>query len=104
MSASKPKAGILSSAMSSSSADSQTIVLDKVIPWGRSFEEYRRMFALRKEDFTGRILGCGDGPASFNAEATIQGHAVISCDPLYAFSATQIEQRINDCYEDLIAQ
>jgi hypothetical protein len=62
------------------------------------------MFALREADFAGRILGCGDGPASFNAEATLNGHDVISCDPIYAFSTTQIEQRINDCYDELIAQ
>jgi hypothetical protein len=37
--------------------------LSEVIPWGRSFEEYRRMFALTDEDLAGRILGCGNGPA-----------------------------------------
>jgi hypothetical protein len=81
-----------------------SIVLNQVIPWGRSFEEYCRMFALSEEDFAGRILGCGDGPASFNAEASVKGYHVVSCDPIYALSATQIEQRVNDCYEDLIAQ
>ena len=40
-----------------------TIRLNEVIPWGRSFEEYRRMFALSDADLAGRILGCGDGPA-----------------------------------------
>ena len=34
--------------------------LSEVIPWGRSFEEYRRVFALTDEDLAGRILGCGD--------------------------------------------
>ena len=33
-----------------------TIKLNEVIPWGRSFEEYRRMFALTDEDLAGRIL------------------------------------------------
>lgn len=42
--------------------------LDDIVPWGRSFEEYRRMFALSPDDLTGRLLGCGDGPASFNME------------------------------------
>ena len=41
--------------------------LDQVVPWGRSFDEYRRMFALSDDDLTGSILGCGDGLASFNA-------------------------------------
>ncbi len=78
--------------------------LSEIIPWGRSFDEYRRMFSLSDDDLAGRILGCGDGPASFNAEATAKRHAVVSCDPVYAFSAAEIEQRINDCYDDVIAQ
>jgi hypothetical protein len=80
------------------------IKLNEVIPWGRSFEEYRRMFALTGEDLAGRILGCGDGPASFNAEATALGHAIVSCDPIYAFSPAEIERRVDDCYSDLMAQ
>jgi hypothetical protein len=81
-----------------------TIRLNEVIPWGRSFEEYRRMFALSAADLAGRILGCGDGPASFNAEATALGHAVVSCDPIYALPPGEIERRVEDCYPDLIAQ
>jgi hypothetical protein len=78
--------------------------LNEVIPWGRSFDEYHGMFTLSEEDLAGRILGCGDGPASFNAEATPKGHFVISCDPIYAFSVEEIEQRFRDCYDDVIAQ
>jgi hypothetical protein len=85
-------------------AGNVAIQLKEVIPWGRSFEEYRRMFALSEEDLSGRILGCGDGPASFNAEAAARGHTVVSCDPLYACPATEIERRVQDCYADLITQ
>jgi hypothetical protein len=80
------------------------VQLSKVIPWGRSFDEYRRMFALSDKDLAGRILGCGDGPASFNAEATAKGHSVVSCDPIYAFSPWEIEQRVNDNYDTVISQ
>jgi SAM-dependent methyltransferase len=80
------------------------IKLNEVIPWGRSFEEYRHMFALLDSDLAGRMLGCGDGPASFNAEATARGHAVVSCDPIYAFSPAEIERQVENCYGDLIAQ
>ena len=45
-----------------------TIRLNEVIPWGRSFEEYRRMFALTDEDLAGRTLGCGDGPATRSSQ------------------------------------
>jgi hypothetical protein len=78
--------------------------LSEVIPWGRSFEEYRRMFALTGDDLAGRILGCGDGPASFNAEATALGHRVVSCDPIYAFSAGEIGRRVAECYDTVISQ
>ncbi len=78
--------------------------LYEVIPWGRSFEEYRLMFALSDDDLAGTILGCGDGPASFNAEATKEGHRVLSCDPLYAFSAGDIERRVRECYDTVISQ
>jgi hypothetical protein len=44
--------------------------LDLVSPWGRSFEDFRRMFALSDADLRLRILGCADGPASFNVEFT----------------------------------
>jgi hypothetical protein len=80
------------------------IQLDDIIPWGRSFEEYRGLFALSDDDLAGQILGCGDGPASFNAEATARGHVVVSCDPIYALSGAEIEQRVQACHADLIAQ
>lgn len=68
--------------------------LEDIVPWGRSFEEYVRMFALAGADLDGRILGCGDGPASFNAEARSRGVDVLSVDPLYAFPAAVIAERI----------
>ncbi len=78
--------------------------LDQVVPWGRSFDEYRRMFALSDADLAGRLLGCGDGPASFNAEATRAGHTVVSCDPIYQFTASQIRTRLDDTYTQVLEQ
>src|SRR6478672_7509755 len=78
--------------------------LSEVIPWGRSFDEYRLMFGLSQRDLAGRVLGCGDGPASFNSEATAKCFSVTSCDPIYAFSAEEIRQRVEDCYEVVISQ
>lgn len=76
--------------------------LEKIVPWGRSLTEYIAMFDLKPEDLTGAILDCGGGPASFNAELTQQGHTVISCDPIYQFSADQISQRIQETYPTII--
>ena len=78
--------------------------LDQVVPWGRSFNEYVRMFALSDEDLGRTILGCGDGPASFNAEATQLGHRVVSSDPLYRFGKEDIEQRIAAIYDLVMDQ
>ncbi|HEY7449435.1 MAG TPA: hypothetical protein VH702_14870 [Vicinamibacterales bacterium] len=78
--------------------------LDQVVPWGRSFEEYRRMFVLRDAELRMSILGCADGPAGFNAEATRRGTRVISCDPLYRFTGTQIRERIAATRDQIVDQ
>jgi hypothetical protein len=62
------------------------------------------MFALSGEDLQGRILGCADGPASFNAEASQRGYRVVSCDPLYHFDRQQIEQRIAATFAQVMEQ
>ena len=78
--------------------------IDSVVPWGRTMAEYRGMFAMGACDLSGRILGCGDGPASFNAEMWAQGYRVISVDPLYAFAAAAIERRVEETCEIIIEQ
>jgi hypothetical protein len=78
--------------------------LDEIVPWGRSFDEYRRMFAMTDEHLALTILGCGDGPASFNAAATRRGAAVTSCDPLYRWSAAQIQERIVSTCDRILEQ
>lgn len=72
--------------------------LEQVVPWGRSLEEYCRMFDLTETELQSKILDCGGGPASFNAEMTQQDKSVISCDPLYQFSVDEISQRIDQTY------
>ena len=78
------------------------LALESAVPWGRSFEEYRRMFALTDSDLQVRILGCADGPASFNAELTAKGGNVVSCDPIYGISASQIRKRFDDASPRMI--
>jgi SAM-dependent methyltransferase len=78
--------------------------LDTVVPWGRSLDEYRRMFALPEGWERLRMLGCGDGPASFNAEATEAGARVVSCDPIYRFSAAELRRRIDDTSNEVLEQ
>lgn len=78
--------------------------LEKIVPWGRSLAEYRRMFSLTDDDLRRRILACADGPASFNAEATRTGANVISCDPLYSFTKAEIQGRVEATYSEMIDQ
>jgi hypothetical protein len=81
-----------------------TFKYSEAVPWGRSFDEYRRMFGLTEQELNLRIIGCGDGPASFNTEMLQLGHRVVSCDPLYQLSTTQIQERIDVTYENVMRQ
>ena len=82
-----------------------SFTLDRVVPWGRSLSEYTAMFNLSETDLRAkRILGCADGPASFNAELTQRGGCVLSIDPLYEFSAAQIKERIDKTYGNVMSQ
>jgi len=78
--------------------------LDKVVPWGRCYQEYVKMFSLSDTDLKRHILGCGDGPASFNASLTEQGGNIISLDPIYHFNTLQIKQRITETYTVVLEQ
>lgn len=78
--------------------------LSEVVPWGRSFTEYTEMFSLSENDLNKTLLGCGDGPASFNAELSKNGGSIVSIDPLYQFNAEQIETRIDEAYPQVMEQ
>jgi hypothetical protein len=72
------------------------VKLSKVVPWGRSLNEYSEMFLLSENDLNGKILGCGDGPACFNAQVSRNGGNVISADP--------IRSRIDEVYPQIMEQ
>jgi hypothetical protein len=78
--------------------------LEKVVPFGRSLDEYIKMFSLSEADLNKRILGVGDGPASFNAEATKIGFNITSIDPIYQFSGIEILARFNAVVDNIINQ
>ena len=81
-----------------------SFTLGNVVLWGRSFEEYVSMFSLTESDLKKKILGCGDGPASFNSELTMQGGGVTSVDPIYQFSAEEIEKRVDATFPVVMEQ
>jgi hypothetical protein len=78
--------------------------LKNIVPWGRSLSEYQKMFSLSDTDLKLNILGCGDGPASFNSEVNCLGGQVVSIDPIYQFSSEQIRSRIKEVYPQVMEQ
>jgi hypothetical protein len=80
------------------------VELKNVVPWGRSFDEYQEIFSLTNVDLNKSILGCGDGPASFNAELTKRGGNVVSVDPTYEFTAEELQSRIAQVYDEIMPQ
>ena len=78
--------------------------LKEVVLWGRSYDEYVKMFTLTDDDFKSSILGCSDGPASFNAVLARKGGDVVSIDPIYQFTEDAIKNRISETYDQVIEQ
>jgi len=62
------------------------------------------MFALTETDLGSRIVGCGDGPASFNADATRRGLTVVSCDPIYRYDVDQLREQIAATSDEMLRQ
>ncbi len=75
-----------------------------IVPWGRNFDEYKRMFDLTDSELKRKILGCGDGPASFNYECNSNGGNVTSVDPIYHMVREEIQKRIDETYCDVLSQ
>jgi SAM-dependent methyltransferase len=73
-------------------------------PWGRSYDEYVRMFNLSAANLTSRVLDCAGGPASFNAEARRRGGRIVSCDPIYALSGAAIARLIEETRDAVLAK
>jgi hypothetical protein len=70
--------------------------LDEVVPWGRSFDEYVAMFHLTAEDLEKRILGCGDGPAGFNAVMRKLGNYEFQCGGNQMLRVTNVGRSSHD--------
>ena len=79
--------------------------LENVIPVGRRMVEYQGMFDLSDEALKNtKILDCGGGPSSFNSESAKLGASVSSIDPIYEFSAAQIQARVDEIFDPMMVQ
>ncbi len=72
------------------------MILNNIVPWGRNKKEYIKMFNLSGLELNSKILGCGDGPSSFNSECF--GN-VTSIDPIYSYTKKEIQNRIEETCE-----
>ncbi len=62
------------------------------------------MFDFTEDELKLKILGCGDGPASFNSECNKRGGRVVSADPIYNLTKEEIRKRISETYDDVLSQ
>lgn len=66
----------------------------KSVLWGQHYNEYCDMFGLDQDADSQSILEFGCGPSAVNAERTFAGQHIVSCDPLFAMSFSQLENEV----------
>lgn len=80
--------------MSKSGENAYVVEVD-FLSIGRTFEEYRRLFAIDVADVAGgaagAVLDCAAGPSSFAAVASAVGADVTAVDPAYARPIDELE-------------
>lgn len=69
--------------------------IDEVYPWGHTLEDYRKIFQLTDGELSKRLISFADGTASVNSELMQTGRMMVSVDPIYQFSTSDIEMRLN---------
>lgn len=82
-----------------SSAHSTHLVL-----WGHTLADYQEMFDLSDADLQKKIIDCGGGPASVNAELTAKGGHIVSSDELYALKKADLENHVADSFQAMLAK
>ena len=69
---------------------------EQIVSWGRGIDEYQKMFHLSSPAQQGPILAVGEGPASFGAQWRASGGEVLSIDPLYGKTLTEISEQVKN--------
>ena len=69
-----------------------------VSAWGRTLEEYTKMFCLTDIPLNAKILSIADGPSTFNLEQRDRGVQIISVDPIYNLSVDELKQVHKESY------
>jgi len=70
--------------MSEKKDDSNSLQLDRIAFYGRTLEEYTKIFNIEPSLMKGlKVLDCPAGPSSFVAEANKLEIRAVGCDPLF---------------------
>lgn len=73
--------------------------------YGRTFEEYCRLFDLTVEDLLDRrVLDCPGGPGSFTAVAATLATDAVAVDPVYGPSVEDLSERCTATIDEIVAQ
>lgn len=89
----------------SKSGEDAYLVEEDFLSIGRTFEEYRRLFAIDVADVVaGPVLDCAAGPSSFAAVASAVGAEVTAVDPVYARPLDELEAECAAAVERTEAQ
>ena len=78
--------------------------LNQIVPWGRSYGEYTKMFNLTSGDMEKKIFACADGFSSFNAEGTAKGGNIISCDPIYKYNLNRLSELSENSFQLILSE
>jgi len=72
--------------------------------FGRTFDEYMRMFAIDEAFLRGkRVLDCPSGPDGFVADSATRGLDVIGCDPMFNLEPEAAHARAKKDIEETLA-
>lgn len=66
--------------------------------WGRTLEEYQKMFSIDNILQSTKILSIADGPSTFNLQLRNLGIQITSVDPIYDLSADNLKQAFKKSY------
>lgn len=80
-----------------SSVVESPFLLNRVIFFGRSLQEYGQMFDIAPDNWVGKkVLDVAAGPASFTAEARGLGIDAVACDPRYGDNRDQLYEQARE--------